>query len=107
MRIYRFFYSFIIMQKGENTMKLGFKVGITLLVWGILTYFTNVIQPGLTREVALTQFENTEASFTNYASWRQFLGYLWIGYLLPLALFIPEAKKGFAKFKNENDSNNQ
>lgn len=81
-------------------MKIGIKVVVTVIVWGLLTFFTNVIQPGLTRDVALTQFENSEASFTNYASWRQFLSYIWIGYLLPLLLFIPEIKNFTKKLKD-------
>lgn len=87
-------------------MKIVLKVIVTLLLWGGVNYFMNVFQPGMTRDVALSQMENTEASFTNYASWRQVMNFVWVLYILPLLLFIPEIKslKNGTKTDSKNDT---
>lgn len=82
-------------------MKLPLKIITALLLWGVATFSMNVFQPGITRDIALTQLDNTDNSFTNYAAWRELLSYSWVLYILPVLLFIPEMK-GFIKTKKES-----
>lgn len=80
---------------------MKWKIAITIITWALVTYARATIAPMVEADVAVTQLQDSDFAYANFKGVQGAIQYLWLGYILPLTLFIQNIKKAVKANKKE------